>query len=191
VGGDVAANTGYRTKAGSAAAIGGNLFNINWTGAQAELWVDVTNIGSFQFTSDRRLKENITGMEQPALDRVMALKPVSFQYRDIQGTVFTGGPEVVEGFIADELQAVIPSAVNGEKDALTAKGTIQPQTLNMAPIVSVLTKAIQEQQAVIDELRAQLMKESEAYESLKAEHVGLKAQVDRINSYLFRKASAE
>ncbi len=191
VGGDVAANTGYRTKAGSAAGIGGNLFNINWTGAQAELWIDVTNIGSFQFTSDRRLKENITGMEQPALDRVMALKPVSFQYRNVEGTVFKGGPEVVEGFIADELQQVIPSAVNGEKDALTAKGTIQPQTLNMAPIVSVLTKAIQEQQAVIDELRAQLMKESEAYESLKAEHVGLKAQVDRINSYLFRKASAE
>ncbi len=191
VGGDVAANTGYRTKAGSAAGIGGNLFNIDWTGAQAQLWIDFTNIGTFQFTSDRRLKENITGMEQPALDRVMALKPVSFQYRNIEGTVFTGGPEVVEGFIADELQAVIPSAVNGEKDALTAKGTIQPQTLNMSPIVSVLTKAIQEQQALIDELRSQLKEGAAAHESLKAEHYGLKAEVERINSYIFRKANAE
>lgn len=191
VAGDIAANTGYRTKAGAAAAIGGNLFNINWTGAQAELWIDVTNIGAFQFTSDRRLKENIAPMEQPAIERVMALRPVSFQYRNIEGTVFTGGPEVVEGFIADELQGVIPSAVNGEKDALTETGTIQPQTLNMAPIVSVLTRAIQEQQAVIESLRTQVQSGNEAYERLKAEHSVLRSDVDRINSYLFRKASAE
>lgn len=191
VGGDVAANTGYRTKAGSAAGIGGNLFNIDWTGAQAQLWIDVTNIGTFQFTSDRRLKENIAGMEQPALDRVMALKPVSFQYRNIEGTVFTGGPEVVEGFIADELHAVIPSAVNGEKDALTAKGTIQPQTLNMSPIVSVLTKAMQEQQAVIEQLTEALQVQSAQYGNLQSEHETLKAEVERINAHLFQKAAAE
>ena len=48
------------------------------------------------------------------------------------------------------MQEVIPSAVNGDKNAVTSEGTIQPQTINTAPIVSVLTKAIQEQQAIIN-----------------------------------------
>ena len=68
-----------------------------------------------------------------------------------------------EGFIADELQQVIPSAVNGKKDALTSDGTIQPQTVNALPVVSVLTKALQELnkknevlQKQIDELKAMM-----------------------------------
>ena len=47
------------------------------------------------------------------------------------------------GFIADELQEVIPSAVFGDKDALTSDGQIQPQSLNLAPIIAELTAALQ------------------------------------------------
>ena len=130
-----------------------NVFNVNWSGGVAQLWIDVTNVGTFQFTSDRRLKDNITAINDNALSRVMQLKPVSFNYKNIPNTIFIGSDIVTEGFIADELQQVIPSAVNGKKDALTSEGTIQPQTINTAPIVSVLTKAIQEQQQIIEELK--------------------------------------
>ena len=191
VAGDISSNTGYRTKAGSAAAIGGNTFNIEWTGAQANLWIDVTNLGSINITSDRRLKDQIQLTESSAIVRVLALKPVSFRYKNTQETLFSGSPIIHEGFIADELQAVIPSAVNGEKDALTEKGTIQPQTLNMAPIVSVLTKAIQEQQALIEQLQNQLVEQTKAFETLKADNAGMKAEMDRISSFIFQKAVAE
>jgi hypothetical protein len=191
VGGDIAANSGYRTKAGSAAPIGGNLFNIEWVGAQANLWIDVTNLGSINITSDRRLKDQIKPTEGSAIARVLALKPVSFRYRKTNESLFSGSPIVHEGFIADELQLVIPSAVNGEKDALTAKGTIQPQTLNMAPVVSVLTKAIQEQQALIEQLQENLRVQSQHFNLLKAEYTGMKAQLDRLNSSVFQKAMAE
>lgn len=152
--------TGYRCRSGTGGVYGGNTFDIYWTGAAAQLWIDVTNVGTINLTSDRRLKENIVPIPDNALSRIMELHPVSFKYKKVN-EIFTGSSDVNEGFIADELEAVIPSAVNGEKDALTKDGGIQPQTLNMAPIVSVLTKAMQElnakneaQQKQIDELTA-------------------------------------
>ena len=86
----------------------------------------------------------------------MALRPVSFKFKKIEGTIFTGSPDTIEGFIADEVQQVIPSAVNHKKDELTSEGTIQPQSLNMPPLVSVLTKAIQEQQIEIEDLKKKI-----------------------------------
>ncbi len=165
VAGGFVRSTGYRCRTGNSGVYGGNTFNINWSGASAQLWIDVTNVGTFQFTSDRRLKENIIKINDNALSRVMQLKPVSFNYKNIPNTIFTGSDVVTEGFIADELQQIIPSAVNGDKNALTSEGTIQPQTLNMPPVVSVLTKAIQEQQAIIEEL---LTKNNQLEQRLKA-----------------------
>lgn len=182
--GDIAANTGYRTKAGSAGAIGGNLYNINWVGSNAQLWIDVTNLGNISITSDRRLKNRIEPMTDLALERVMQLNPVTFNYKKLDNEIFAGSAVKQEGFIADEVQQVIPSAVNGEKDALTADGTIQPQTLNMAPIVSVLTKALQEQQRIIEALLKKVDAQAE-------DNSALKAEVEKINSYLFQKVSLD
>ncbi|WP_395052664.1 beta strand repeat-containing protein [Flavobacterium sp.] len=152
VAGGFVRSTGYRCRTGTLGTYPGNVYNINWTGTAGQLWIDTFNVGTFQFTSDRRLKENIIPINNTAISRVMLLNPVSFKYKNIPETIFTGSDEVIEGFIADELQEIIPSAVNGEKDGLTKEGKIQPQTLNMAPVVSVLTKAIQEQQLMIKEL---------------------------------------
>jgi len=148
VGGIISANTGYLTKQGSAGAFGPNIFNFNWTGTTLDAWVDVTNLGNI--LSDRRLKENIQSIKSNATERIMQLNPVTFKYKAIEGTIFTGSNVVYEGFIADELQQIIPSAVKGEKDALTSEGTIQPQSIELFPIVSLLTKAMQEQQQIIE-----------------------------------------
>lgn len=145
-------STGYRCRTGTSGVYPGNVHNINWTGTTAQLWIDTTNVGTFQFTSDRRLKENISIMNNDALSRVMLLKPVRFNYKKISESIFSGSDQVVEGFIADELQQIIPSAVNGEKEALTKDGKIQPQTLNIAPIISVLTRAMQQQQEMLKTL---------------------------------------
>jgi hypothetical protein len=141
---------GYRTRNGINGVFSGNVFNFNWSGTQLHGWVDGVFIGA-GVTSDRRLKDRINTMQNTALNRVMALRPVDFYYKKLEGTIFTGSPEQQEGFIADELQQVIPSAVTGVKDAVTKDGAIQPQTLNVMPVVSVLTKAVQEQQVMIDE----------------------------------------
>ena len=96
-------------------------------------------------TSDYRLKDNIVPMTN-ALDKVSKLKPVTYTWKS------TG--ENGEGFIAHELQEIIPSAVVGEKDAVNEDGSINPQGIDTIFLVATLTAAIQEQQAIITQLQA-------------------------------------
>jgi hypothetical protein len=140
---------GYTGRAGTGGTQGNN-FNIFWTSPNAQLWIDTTNVGNITYTSDYRIKRNIETQTADALSRVMQLRPVTYQMADY-GTMFKASDGVREGFIAHELADVIPSAVEGEKDAPD-----QIQSLRVDALVAVLTKAIQEQQAIILALEARL-----------------------------------
>jgi hypothetical protein len=141
---------GIYTKAGTGGSgAAANLFNINWTGTP-QLWIDTTNIGTFSFTSDYRIKRNIETQTAPALERVMALRPVTYQMADY-GDLFKSGEEIKEGFIAHELQEVIPSGVDGAKD-----DPVQIQSLRMDAILAVAVKAIQELKATVDAQAARI-----------------------------------
>lgn len=99
---------------------------------------------SYNTSSDYRLKENIQPM-QNALATVAQLNPVTYTWK-IDGS---DG----QGFIAHELQAVVPDAVTGEKDAVDAEGKPIYQGVDTSFLVATLTKAIQEQQAIINSLQ--------------------------------------
>jgi hypothetical protein len=107
-----------------------------------------TNAVLYNTSSDYRLKENITPLTN-ALARVSALKPVQWSWKDCDGAVG-------EGFIAHEVQDVVPAAVSGEKDAVDAEGNIKPQGMDSSYLVATLTAAIQEQQALITALTARI-----------------------------------
>jgi hypothetical protein len=100
---------------------------------------------SYVTSSDYRLKEDIAPMTG-ALDTVSALKPVTYKWKS------TG--EESQGFIAHELQAVVPDCVTGEKDAVDSEGNPQYQGIDTSFLVATLTAAIQEQQALITQLQA-------------------------------------
>jgi hypothetical protein len=102
---------------------------------------------SFVSISDHRLKEEVAPMTD-ALATVKALKPVTYKWK-------TDGL-YGEGFIAHELQTVIPHAVAGEKDAVNEDGSIKPQGIDPAKIVVHLVAAIQELSAKNDALEARL-----------------------------------
>ena len=55
-----------------------------------------------------------------------------------------------QGFIAHELQEVIPDAVTGIKDQLNEDGSINAQGIDQSRIVATLTAAIQELKAIND-----------------------------------------
>jgi hypothetical protein len=148
-GGTITSATGYRVKPGQSGALGGNLFNIDWTGSP-QLWIDSTNLGTITVVSDYRIKKNVATQTTSALDRVMQLRPVNYEIADY-GTLFKADGVVREGFIAHELAEIIPSAVSGEKDTEN-----QIQSLKLDALCSVLTKAIQEQQALIQNLTTRL-----------------------------------
>jgi hypothetical protein len=83
-----------------------------------------------------------------ALAKVAQLKPCTYKW-NVDGS---DG----EGFIAHELQAVVPQCVTGEKDAVDAEGKPQYQGIDTSFLVATLTAAIQEQQAIINDLKARL-----------------------------------
>lgn len=88
--------------------------------------------------SDIRIKENIRPIEY-GLNDIMKLNPVQYN-------MTTNGDEQV-GFIAQEMLQVIPEVVYGQEGDLE-KGEIL--TLSYQHLVSVLTKAMQEQQKMIE-----------------------------------------
>ncbi|MFH1830412.1 MAG: tail fiber domain-containing protein [Pseudomonadota bacterium] len=89
---------------------------------------------SWSCSSDERLKTNIVDLES-ALEDVLALRPVRFN-------VISTGEEHI-GFIAQEVQKVMPQAVDDSGEYLTlAQGMFMP----------LVVGAIQEQQKQIEEL---------------------------------------
>jgi hypothetical protein len=96
-----------------------------------------------------------------ALEKVQALNPVTYTWK-VDGSAG-------QGFIAHELQEVCPDCVSGEKDAVRTvdvhddegkvigtKEEPQYQGVDTSFLVGILTKAIQEQQAMIVDLKARI-----------------------------------
>jgi hypothetical protein len=150
--GGVVNSIGYASRSGTTGSFSGNSWNLFWTGSSVQMWMDTGNLGTINITSDYRIKKNVVTQTANAVDRINALRTVLYEIADIE--MFKGDGTVREGFIAHELAAVIPCAVDGVKDGLTSDGKIQPQTLRLDPIIAVLTKAVQELSARVAALEA-------------------------------------
>jgi hypothetical protein len=106
-----------------------------------------TTTVSYATTSDYRLKENVQPMTG-ALAKVSALKPCTYIWKE--------DGSAGEGFIAHELQEVVPECVSGEKDAVNEDGTIKPQGIDTSFLVATLVAAMKEQQQMIETLQAEV-----------------------------------
>lgn len=102
---------------------------------------------SYNTSSDYRLKEDWQPMAN-ASDRVSALKPVNFAWK-VDGSR-------VDGFLAHELQEVVPEAVTGNKDAVDDEGNPVYQGIDQSKLVPLLTAALQEAVAKIESLETRL-----------------------------------
>ena len=107
-------------------------------------------------TSDYRLKENVTPIEN-ALTKISALKPINFDWKENGANA--------DGFLAHEAQEIVPYAVQGEKDQVYTdenspeeKKNGEPfyQTMEYGKLTPLLVKAIQEQQTIIEDLKARI-----------------------------------
>ena len=108
-----------------------------------------------------------------ALDRVKQLQPKRFNF-------IADADTTVDGFLAHEVQDIVPEAITGEKDAVKEEeyevtpavldddgnvvteaemGTREVpdyQGIDQSKLVPLLTKAIQEQQELINNLTARI-----------------------------------
>ena len=101
-----------------------------------------TSSVSYNSGSDYRLKENVI-TDWDATTLLNKLKPSKFNFKD-------NVSETVTGFIAHEVQEVLPYLVSGEKDGENM------QTMDYAKLTPLLTKAIQEQQEQIEQLKTEI-----------------------------------
>lgn len=99
---------------------------------------------TYATSSDYRLKENIQPVVN-SLERVDALNPCRFNF-------IVNPNKVVDGFIAHEVQAIVPEAVTGVKDEVDPEGTPMYQGIDQAKLVPLLTAAIQELHAKVKAL---------------------------------------
>ena len=114
-------------------------------------------------TSDRRLKNSIKPLKY-GLDEVLKMKPSSYIYKEGNGNVSLG-------FIAQDMETINPEVV------LIDSTENEYRSLIYTELIPVLTKAIQEQQVQISDLK-------ENNKNLEAQNKELKARLDKIEEML-------
>jgi hypothetical protein len=101
---------------------------------------------TFTSNSDYRLKENVN-YDFDATSRLKQLKPARFNF-------IADADKTVDGFLAHEVQSVVPEAITGEKDAVDDDGNPKYQGIDQSKLVPLLVKTIQELEARITTLEA-------------------------------------
>jgi len=115
---------------------------------------------NYNTSSDYRLKENITEITD-GINRVKQLSPSRFNFIDDPNNT-------VDGFIAHEVQGIVPEAITGEKDAVNEDGSIIPQGIDQSKLVPLLTAALQESIALIESQQSQIDALTARIEALEA-----------------------
>jgi hypothetical protein len=116
----------------------------NGTGAGAISHINASTV-AYNTSSDYRLKQNVT-YDFDATTRLKQLQPARFSWNhDDTNTL-------VDGFLAHEVQSVVPEAITGNKDAVDADGNPVYQGIDQSKLVPLLVKTIQELEARITAL---------------------------------------
>lgn len=122
---------------------------------------DVYSSGSY-LPSDKMLKTDI-GEVTDALSIVNDLKVHSYHYRTEEFEVMHLQEGLRYGFVADELKQILPQFIkttiqplttsDNEKHDGSSEETLEFEAVNYTELIPILTKAIQEQQDQIEELK--------------------------------------
>ena len=134
-------NNGYSTFIGRNVS-GTATFYVTGAGQISAVSTSITAI------SDARLKTNIQPIKY-GLDTITALKPVMYDF--IENDLVQGQPDNL-GFIAQDVKEVVPELVSEGQNK--AEDDTSYLTLKMGDMLPILVKAIQEQQALITQLQA-------------------------------------
>jgi len=129
---------------------GSTYYQVNFRSANVSVGGIFTNASSttYSTTSDHRLKENVVGVTG-ASARVQQLNPVRFNF-------IADADATVDGFLAHEVQDVVPEAITGTRDEVDAEGNPVYQGIDQSKLVPLLTAALQEALTKIETLEARV-----------------------------------
>jgi len=109
--------------------------------------------------SDVRLKENISDLEI-GLDAIMALRPRKFDWKKESGN----SGKNIRGFIAQEFEEIFPDLI--DESINPAPEGEEPYKQIRQDLIPILVKAMQQQQAQIEELNQKLNEQQQTINSL-------------------------
>jgi hypothetical protein len=115
---------------------------VNPNGTQGTITCDVSGV-TYNTTSDRRLKDNIQPISD-ATDKLMDMKPVTHTWID------NPDEPQVHGFIAQEMQEVVPEAVSGDAES------DEMMSMDYGRITPVIVAALQDALNEIKELKERI-----------------------------------
>jgi len=122
----------------------GTLQQFRYNGSTVGTISNTSSSTSYNTSSDHRLKENVVELTG-ATDRLKQLNPSRFNF-------IADADTTVDGFIAHEVQAVVPEAITGTKDAVDADGNPEYQGIDQSKLVPLLVATIKELEARITAL---------------------------------------
>ena len=108
---------------------------------------------AFTVNSDYRLKENLTPLTDAAT-RLMQIPVHRFSF--IENSMSYQNGQMVDGFLAHEVEDIVPEAVLGTKDAVNESGEAVYQGIDQSKLVPLLTAALQEALTKIEALEARI-----------------------------------
>ncbi len=115
--------------------------------------------GTWTLVSDQKFKKNLVPVTG-ALGIIKQLNPVSYQLKKEEYPMMNFPSARQYGFVAQELEKVIPTLVeNGIHPGATKEDKdIELKSVNYIGMIPILTKAIQEQQQMIEALKVEIEK---------------------------------
>ena len=167
VGGFMFSSDQFYTSAGNTTNTNTQIRFINGNGLVGSVTVGGSST-AFNTSSDYRLKENVD-YTWDATARLKQLKPARFNF------ITDDTNTLIDGFLAHEVSSIVPEAITGTKDAMTAQvlyaegdelpdgksvgdvkepSVIKPQGIDQSKLVPLLVKTIQELEARITALEA-------------------------------------
>ena len=134
---DSSTGTTYRLRIGVSSATG------VWNGEYPAIFS-----GAYTNASDYRIKENVTNLNY-GLNEIKKIRPVLYNIKnDLNNKQI--------GFLAHEMQEIIPEVVSGDKDAVDENGKEVHQGINYANLTSVIIKGMQEHIEITNNLEDQI-----------------------------------
>ena len=146
----------------SVVRIGGSTFtpvtdNLIQLGQNSRRWLSVHAVNGVIQTSDATDKKEMLPLSY-GLEKIKSLRPISFQWKDAK----IDNSSTHLGFVAQEVQQVLPEVVvdHDWKEVPESQEKTWEKTeklgMKYAEIIPVLVKAVQEQQAIIEVLKAKI-----------------------------------
>jgi hypothetical protein len=128
----------------------GNSTQVRFLNPNGEVGAIRTNgtATSYLTSSDYRLKENVTA-DWDATTRLKQLNPVRFNF-------IADADTTVDGFLAHDVQSVVPEAISGTHNEVDDDGNPVYQGIDQSKLVPLLTGALKEAIAKIETLETKV-----------------------------------